>query len=126
VAVIDSGSFWVDAYFEETKLARVHVGDAARIRLMGYTATLSGHVESIGRGVSISDDLVNNLGLPTVNPTFTWVRLAARIPVRIAIDSVPGNVSLSMGMTASVDLGNQGQRDGMPRGHLVAWLEDRL
>jgi multidrug resistance efflux pump len=126
LAVIDSGSFWVDAYFEETKLARVHVGDAARIKLMGYTTKLSGHVESIGRGVSISDDLVNNLGLPTVNPTFTWVRLAARIPVHIAIDSAPGNVSLSMGMTASVDVGDQAKTDKSPRGRLLTWLEDRL
>jgi multidrug resistance efflux pump len=93
---------------------------------MGYTTTLSGHVGSVGRGVSVSDDLVNNLGLPTVNPTFTWVRLATRIPVHIAIDSVPDNVSLSMGRTASVDLGDPAKVDRTPRGRLLAWLEDSL
>jgi multidrug resistance efflux pump len=126
VAVIDAASFWIEGYFEETKLDHIHVGDPARMMLMGYDAPLFGHVESIGRGVSVPNDLVNNLGLPTVNPTFTWVRLAARIPVRIAIDQVPPNVVLSAGMTASVDVGNETKTDATPRGRLLSWLKDNL
>ena len=104
VAVVDATSFWVDGYFEETNLAPIKVGDPARIKLMGYSQILRGHVDSIARAISVSNAQPNNQGVATVNPTFTWVSLAQRIPVRIHIDEVPPGVILSAGMTATVDI----------------------
>lgn len=124
VAVIDSDSFWIAGYFEETKLAGIRVGAPARIKLMGYDAPLAGHVQSLGRGIGDTNDAINGVGLPTVNPVFTWVRLAQRLPVRIAIDRVPQGVTLAAGMTASVSLGGGGRRT--PHGRLLGWLEDYL
>jgi multidrug resistance efflux pump len=132
IAVIDADSFWVTGYFEETKLARLGVGDAARVKLMGYDAPIGGHVESIGRGINNANDAVNGQGLPNVNPIFTWVRLAQRIPVRIAIDQVPPGVKLVAGMTASVTVepaGGAAPERGPPdiaKGRLLSWLEDNL
>ncbi len=126
IAIVDSDSFWVNGYFEETKIERIHVGDPARIKLMGYDAPLTGHVESFGRGISDVNDATNALGLPTVNPIFTWVRLAQRIPVRIAIDTVPPGLILSAGMTASVSVGADSHEPNTPRGRLLTWLQDYL
>lgn len=126
LAVIDADSYWVDGYFEETKLDRIHIGDPARIRLMGYAAPLQGHVESIGRGISDPDDAVNARGLPTVNPVFTWVRLAQRIPVHIAIDQVPPGILLAAGLTASVDIGPPVTPLRSWHGQAQQWLRDHL
>ncbi len=105
IAVIDSDSYRVTAYFEETKLAGIHPGDRAVAALMGFDAPLRGHVDSIARGISSANYDPGTLGLATVNPVFTWVRLAQRIPVRIAIDEVPAGVLLSAGETATVTVG---------------------
>ena len=105
IAVLDSDSFYVSGYFEETKLANIHVGDPALATLMGYKAPLRGHVESIARGISTPNTDPGSLGLASVNPVFTWVRLAQRIPVRIHIDAVPDTVHLAAGMTATVTVG---------------------
>jgi RND family efflux transporter MFP subunit len=105
IAVLDSDSFYVSGYFEETKLANIHVGDPALAALMGYKAPLRGHVESIARGISTPNTDPGSLGLASVNPVFTWVRLAQRIPVRIHIDAVPDTVHLAAGMTATVTVG---------------------
>jgi multidrug resistance efflux pump len=105
LAMIDLDSIRVEAYLEETKLRHVHAGDQARIRLMGETQDLIGHVQSIAGG--ISDDQRNNNTpnqLPTVNPTFTWVRLAQRIPVRIHVDWMPPGTRLILGRTATVTI----------------------
>jgi multidrug resistance efflux pump len=126
VAIVDSDSFWVAGYFEETKLRHIHVGDPARIKLMAFDAPVLGHVESVGRGISDPNDQSNARGLPTVNPTFTWVRLAQRVPVRIAIDKVPPGVELVAGLTASVSVGTEAAPEGGPRGRLLSWLEDNL
>jgi RND family efflux transporter MFP subunit len=126
VAVVDSDSFWVTGYFEETKLRRIHVGDPARIRLMAYDAPVLGHVESIGRGISDPNDQISSRGLPTVSPIFTWVRLAQRVPVRIAIDQVPPGIELVAGLTASISVGTDATPEQTPRGRLLAWLEDNL
>lgn len=104
VAVLDAASFWVVGYFEETKLQYIRPGASAKIALMGFDQTLSGHVESLGRGIDDTNDSPGTLGLPNVEPTFNWVRLAQRIPVRIHIDNVPSEVSLAAGMTASVEV----------------------
>ncbi|MDF7673591.1 HlyD family secretion protein [Acetobacteraceae bacterium ESL0709] len=123
LAVIDASSYWLYGYFEETKMHGVHVGDEARIKLMGYRKILKGHVVSIGRGINDQNGSWDKLGLPTVNPIFTWVRLAQRIPVRIAFDDVPPNVILSAGMTATVAVGKQ--KNGA-KGILTTWLQNHL
>jgi len=107
VSVVDADSFWVDGYFEETNLASIRVGDPARIKLMGYSQIIHGHVDSIARAIAVSNAQPNNQGVATVNPIFTWVRLAQRIPVRIHLDEVPPEVILSAGMTATVEIDNR-------------------
>lgn len=101
LAVVDSNSFWVYGYFEETKLPHVKVGDKADIRLMSG-GTLKGHVESISRGIYDRDNPQSRELLADVNPTFNWVRLAQRVPVRVKIDTVPDGVLLSAGTTCTV------------------------
>jgi multidrug resistance efflux pump len=104
ISVVDARSFWVDGYFEETTLASIHVGDPAQIKLMGYRQVVHGHVESIARAINVANAEPNNQGVATVNPIFTWVRLAQRVPVRIRIDRVPDGVELVAGMTATVQI----------------------
>ncbi len=102
LTVIDSDSFWVSGYFEETKIPRIHEGDAADIKLMGVSPVITGHVESISRGIADANGNANAQGLADVNPVFYWVRLAQRIPVRIHIDQVPDGVTLAAGMTCTI------------------------
>ncbi|MGH6675481.1 MAG: efflux RND transporter periplasmic adaptor subunit [Xanthobacteraceae bacterium] len=104
IAVADADSFWVDGYLEETNLGRIHLGDPATIKLMGYRQFLEGHVNSIARAISVANAQPNGRGLATVNPIFTWVRLAQRMPVRIHIDKIPPGVVLVAGMTATVEI----------------------
>jgi multidrug resistance efflux pump len=104
VALVDTASLRVEGYFEETKLRRVAIGDRARVRLMGEDGEIAGHVESIA--AAIADDQRDDTGnlLPKVAPTFSWVRLAQRIPVRVHIDRVPAGTRLIAGRTATVEL----------------------
>jgi multidrug resistance efflux pump len=104
IALVDADSFWVDAYFEETNVALIRPGDPAEIKLAGYSQIVRGHVDSIARAIAVSNAQPNSQGVATVNPIFTWVRLAQRIPVRIHIDEVPPGVILSAGMTATVQI----------------------
>src|SRR5260370_4674754 len=104
ISLVDADSFWVDGYFEETNLAPVRVGDPAQIKLMGRDQIVRGHVDSIARAINVANAQPNNQGVANVNPIFTWVRLAQRIPVRIHIDEVPPGVVLSAGMTATVEI----------------------
>jgi RND family efflux transporter MFP subunit len=101
LAIVDSHSFWVYGYFEETKLPHVKVGNKAEIRLMSG-GVLKGHVESISRGIYDRDNPQSRDLVADVNPTFNWVRLAQRVPVRIRIDEVPDGVLLSAGTTCTV------------------------
>lgn len=101
LAIVDSHSFWVYGYFEETKLPRVKVGDKAEIRLMSG-GSLQGHVESISRGIYDRDNPQSRELVADVNPTFNWVRLAQRVPVRIHIDTVPDGIVLAAGTTCTV------------------------
>jgi multidrug resistance efflux pump len=71
---------------------------------MGYDQIVRGHVGSLARGINVANAQPNGQGLATVNPIFTWVRLAQRIPVRIRIDDVPDGVRLVAGMTATVQI----------------------
>jgi multidrug resistance efflux pump len=109
ISLVDADSFWIDGYFEETNLAPIHVGDPAEIKLMGRNQIVRGHVNSIARAINVANAQPNSQGVATVNPIFTWVRLAQRIPVRIQIDEVPPSVVLSAGMTATVEVHNRGR-----------------
>ncbi|MGA8402091.1 MAG: HlyD family secretion protein [Stellaceae bacterium] len=104
IALVDADSFWVDAYFEETYLGDIHENNPASVKLMGYRQVVRGHVAGLARGISVANAQPNGQGLATVNPIFTWVRLAQRIPVRIQIDKVPDGVVLVAGMTATVQI----------------------
>ena len=104
ISLVDADSFWIDGYFEETNLEPIRVGDPASIKLMGYSQIVRGHVGSIARGINVANAQPNGQGLANVNPIFTWVRLAQRIPVRIHIDQVPEGVVLAAGMTATVQI----------------------
>jgi multidrug resistance efflux pump len=102
MALIDSDAYRVTGYFEETKMPAVKVGEQAEIYLLDGSPALRGHVESIARGITDRDNLAGPELLVNPNPTFEWVRLAQRIPVRIHIDDVPKGVLVSSGMTATV------------------------
>lgn len=102
ISVVDSDSFWVTGYFEETKMGSFEVGDAAKVDLMDYRQQIDGHVECTTRGITTSNAVVGAQGLPSVQAVYTWVRLAQRIPVRLKIDQVPPKITLAAGMTATV------------------------
>ena len=104
ISVVDADSFWIDGYFEEVNLGSIEEGDPATIKLMGYRQVVLGRVASITRAIDVPNAQPNGEGLAQVNPIFTWVRLAQRIPVRIAIDQVPKTVTLAAGMTATVEI----------------------
>ena len=104
IAIVDANSFWVDGYFEETNLEKIHEGYSATIKLMGYSQVIHGHVGGISRGINVPNAQPDQAGLASVNPIFTWVRLAQRVPVRIHIDQVPNGVRLVAGITATVQV----------------------
>jgi RND family efflux transporter MFP subunit len=103
-ALVDSDSIHVDGYFEETKLPRIHVGDRVSVLMMGESRLLYGHVESITGGIEDRERTPSPNLLANVSPTFNWVRLAQRVPVRIRLDHVPPGVLLVAGMTATVEV----------------------
>jgi multidrug resistance efflux pump len=109
ISVVDTDSFWVDGYFEETSLGRIHDGDPATVKLMGYSQLVHGHVGGVARGINIPNAQPDSAGLALVNPIFTWVRLAQRVPVRIHINQVPDGVRLVAGMTATVQVDPQAE-----------------
>ncbi|ABR89407.1 Uncharacterized conserved protein [Janthinobacterium sp. Marseille] len=102
LAVIDSNSYYVSGYFEETKLPYLKVNDKVEIRLMSGGPALQGHIESISRGITDRDASTGRELLADINPTFNWVRLAQRVPVRIRIDELDKNHQLVAGMTCTV------------------------
>ena len=104
LTLVDSDSFWIAGYFEETKLPQIHEGDSAHIRLMGWSQEVAGHVESITRGIADSNNNADGQGLASVDPIFTWVRLAQRLPIRIKIDHVPPGVIIAAGQTCTIVL----------------------
>lgn len=103
LALVDSRSFYVEGYFEETKLPRIHIGDRVRVTPMGGQA-LQGTVESIAAGIADRDRSTSTNLLPSVNPTFNWVRLAQRIPVRVKLDPLPDAMHLVAGQTVTVEV----------------------
>ena len=111
LSVVDANSFWVDAYFEEPQLARIREGAPVRMKLMGYDELMLGEVESVARGINVANARPDQLGLAIVNPIFTWVRLAQRVPVRVRISRVPQGVRLVAGLTVTVEV------ESTPAGH---------
>jgi multidrug resistance efflux pump len=103
MALLDTDTLHVQGYFEETKLQRIHPGDAVNVRLLGSHHTLRGTVESIAAGIEDRDRSNGSTLLANVNPTFNWVRLAQRVPVRIALDRAERN-ELVAGATATVEV----------------------
>jgi multidrug resistance efflux pump len=127
ISIIDTDSYWIDGYFEETKLARICIGDRVEAKLMGYAQPILGHVVTVTRGIGVSNAAAGAQGLPNVDPVFTWVRLAQRVPIRIAIDSVPPGIPLVSGMTATVTITDAIDADRRPwLDRAIAAVETRL
>jgi RND family efflux transporter MFP subunit len=105
-ALIDGDSYYIAGYFEENKLDRIKVGDAAIVHLMGSSNGLKGHVVGVAGGIEDRERSDAASSLANVTPTFTWVRLAQRVPVRVALDTVPPGTALVAGRTASVMIVN--------------------
>jgi len=103
MALLDTDTLHVQGYFEETKLQRIHPRDAVNVRLLGSHHTLRGTVESVAAGIEDRDRSNGSTLLANVNPTFNWVRLAQRVPVRIALDRAERN-ELVAGATATVEV----------------------
>jgi predicted oxidoreductase len=104
-ALVDSHSFYVIGYFEETKLSHIREGAPAQITLYSDNKTLRGHVSSIGRAIYDQSVESDSSLIPDVKPNVPWVRLAQRVPVRFALDKVPGDVTLVSGTTCSIAVG---------------------
>ena len=103
LALVDVNSYWIDAYFKENTIEHMRQGDRAIVTLMSYPDTpLEGHVDSLGWGIAQQDGSTGVDLLPNINPTFEWIRLAQRVPVRIDLDEVPAEIGLRVGTTASV------------------------
>jgi len=102
LALIDSRSFRVEGYFEETKLSGLRIGMPVSVRVMGEDQPLKGHIQSIAAGIEDRDRVAGANLLPNVNPTFSWVRLAQRVPVRVALDQTPSDLRMIAGRTATV------------------------
>jgi len=103
LAVIDASSFYVEAFFRETFVGNFQNGDRAVVTLMSYPDTpLEGRIESIGWGIAQQNGSTGFQLLPSVKPTFEWIRLAQRIPVIVRIEKVSDNIKLRAGTTASV------------------------
>ena len=104
-ALVDSHSFYVVGYFEETKLRHIREGAPAQIVLYSGSRTLQGHVSSIGRAIYDQSVETDSGLVPDVKPNIPWVRLAQRIPVRIAFDQLPADLTLVSGTTCTVSIG---------------------
>jgi multidrug resistance efflux pump len=107
-AFVDASSFRVDAYFQETKLKKIRPGDSAVVTLMGHHGEpLDAVVDSIGYAIT-PPDLAQTEGpeyvVPSIQPSFDWIRLAQRVPVRIRFTEVPKDLHLVSGTTASVSI----------------------
>lgn len=105
LALIDVSSYWVAGFFRESAVARIKKGSRAEVVLMSYPNNpLIGEVDSIGYGISQTDGSTGHEMLPVINPTFEWIRLAQRIPVRVKLNNIPDDVTLRVGTTAAVQV----------------------
>jgi multidrug resistance efflux pump len=125
MALLDSDTLRVEGYFEETKLSRIHLGDAVTVRLLGSDHVLRGRVEGVAAGIEDRDRSSGATLLANVNPTFNWVRLAQRVPVRIALDRA-NRSELVAGATATVEVLGARAAVGPDRGEQTSSLSQRL
>ena len=103
LALVDIDSFWVHGYFREDRVEGINEGDRAIVTLMSYPdRPLEGHVDSLGWGIAQTDGSTGYNLLPTISPTFEWIRLAQRVPVRVHLTDLPDDIRLRVGTTASV------------------------
>jgi len=103
LALVDINSYWIDGFFKETSIGKIREGDKAVVTLMTYPDTpLEGYVDSLGWGIAQQDGSTGFELLPNISPTFEWIRLAQRVPVRIHLTNVPDEVELRVGTTCSV------------------------
>lgn len=111
LALIHDNTFWVYGYFEEHKIPLIKEGDVAIMQPLGTDFIIKGHVESIASGITDRDNNFGKGSLANVNPSFTWVRLAQRIPVRIKIDEVPNDFVLRAGVTCTIRIEQNGGKN---------------
>ena len=105
LALVDVNSYWVHGFFKETLIAKIHNGDKVIVTLMAYpNSPIKGHVDSLGWGIAQQDGSTGFELLPNVSPTFEWIRLAERVPVRVHLDEIPKEIQLRVGTTASVQV----------------------
>ncbi len=103
LALVDVDSYWIHGFFKENYIEGMRPGDRAIVTLMSYPdKPLEGRVHSLGWGIAQADGSTGYELLPNISPTFEWIRLAQRVPVRVHIDEVPEGVELRVGTTASV------------------------
>jgi multidrug resistance efflux pump len=103
MALVDVNSYWIDGFFKENTIADIRSGDRAVVTLMTYPdSPLEARVDSIGWGIAQQDGSTGFELLPTISPTFEWIRLAQRVPVRVHLTDVPQSVQLRVGTTCSV------------------------
>ncbi len=113
LALVDVNSFWVDGFFRESFIGDIRSGDEAVVTLMTYPDTpVVGRVDSIGWGIAQDDGSTGDKLLPTISPTFEWIRLAQRVPVRVHLTEVPDGIELRVGTTASVLVRTGGRNSG--------------
>lgn len=105
-ALVDTDSYYVSGYFEENKLERIQIGDPVVVDVMGSKIQLRGTVEGIAGGIEDRERTDSTSLLANVSPTFNWVRLAQRVPVRVKLEDVPQDVHLVAGRTVSVSVVN--------------------
>ena len=103
LALVDVNSYWIHGFFRETTIREIKKGDRAIVTLMTYPDTpIEGYVDSLGWGIAQQDGSTGFELLPSISPTFEWIRLAQRVPVRIHLEEVPEEIKLRVGTTASV------------------------
>ena len=103
LALVDVDSFWIDGYFKENTIEKIGAGDRAIVTLMSYPdLPIEGTVDSLGWGIAQDDGSTGDDLLPNISPTFEWIRLAQRVPVRIHLGELPEGVELRVGTTGSV------------------------
>jgi len=103
LALVDANSFWIVGFFRENFIEGIREGDRAIVTLMSYPdSPLEGRVDSLGWGIAQEDGSTGFDMLPNISPTFEWIRLAQRVPVRIHLHQLPEHVKLRVGTTASV------------------------
>lgn len=117
LALVDTQSLRIEGYFEETKLPRIHIGDPVSVHIMGEPGTMRGHVVSIAAAVADRERTPTHDLVANISPTFSWVRLAQRIPVRVHLDNPPPDVRLISGRTVTVTILGPGRQ---PR-HEAFW-----